>query len=327
MYNFEIDHRPGRKMQHADYLSRLDNIRRDEDEELPQNRTDADFVLTILYDLDGVYMSQRNMDVKVMANLLQTPGGRVEYNETSYDAAKREVKEETGLEINPQYWGVDPQYNCDIYTYRLGRMEKPKWMEPNKNGPWNHYEWKEYKSLARAGEITPTHTSMIDNLMEYFKVKTPLANQSMEDSEEEWREISWEPKYRTYDESMFTRRIPSLEEVQYSIKESTDNGLYNEPWWDHVTTTDNQQIDTNTPIHESWRWRAPPQELLNQYNDKSENRRRFPREVQPRRNSRRSYVEMGYDRNYRNNVTTRRSNRNPHKGVRFEQDLKKEPWW
>src|SRR3989337_3518513 len=92
-YHFTIDHRPGHKMQHADYMSRLDlNDIRELD--LPQNRMDADFVLNILYTQQGIYMSQRADHAKVMPNLLQIPCGKVDQGEISYEAVVRETIEE-----------------------------------------------------------------------------------------------------------------------------------------------------------------------------------------------------------------------------------------
>ena len=63
---------------------------------------------------------------ELMKGMLQTPCGKVESGESSWEAIIRETKEETGLEIWPSYLLNDEFYDCDIYTYRLGDMEKPE---------------------------------------------------------------------------------------------------------------------------------------------------------------------------------------------------------
>ena len=70
-----------------------------------------------------------------MAGMLQTPCKKVKLEESSWEAVTRETKEETGLEIWPSYLLNDEFYDCDIYTYRLGDMEKLERTEPEKNSP------------------------------------------------------------------------------------------------------------------------------------------------------------------------------------------------
>ncbi len=49
---------------------------------------------------DGKYlMLHRNKDKRIMPNVWMAPGGRREFNEGLFEAARREIKEETGLEI------------------------------------------------------------------------------------------------------------------------------------------------------------------------------------------------------------------------------------
>ncbi len=58
-YHFEIQHRPGRKMVYADYLSRLHQRKT----EYSWNRKDTKFVLNVLYTKKGVYRSERYKDL------------------------------------------------------------------------------------------------------------------------------------------------------------------------------------------------------------------------------------------------------------------------
>jgi 8-oxo-dGTP pyrophosphatase MutT (NUDIX family) len=128
-YDFQIHHRPGTKMAHADYLSRINQVVQ------PEFRRDATFVMNILYNDKGIYLSQRSKDAKVMAGQLQVPGGKVDAGETSIEAAIRETLEETNLKVKPIYWSIDHEFNTDIYLCKLRGTEWPEWTEKDKNGP------------------------------------------------------------------------------------------------------------------------------------------------------------------------------------------------
>ena len=131
-YQFDVEHKSGTKMQHADYFSRIENI------EVPltksQNRKNADYILVVLYNQDGLFMSQRHHNIKVMPEMLQTVCGKIKKGETSYEAVKWEVQEETGLNSHSYYWDIDSCFNYDIYTYQVGNWKYIKCIEPNKNG-------------------------------------------------------------------------------------------------------------------------------------------------------------------------------------------------
>src|SRR6266511_1520862 len=58
-YHFDIQHKPGKKMGHADYLSRMNSTQT----EFPWNRKDAKYVLNVLYNDKGVYGSERYKDL------------------------------------------------------------------------------------------------------------------------------------------------------------------------------------------------------------------------------------------------------------------------
>ena len=61
-----------------------------------------------------------------MKRMLQTSYKKVELGKSSQKAVIRKTKEEIGLEIWPSYLLNDKFYDCDIYTYKLGDMEKPE---------------------------------------------------------------------------------------------------------------------------------------------------------------------------------------------------------
>ena len=148
-YFFEVEHRPGKKMGHADYLSRINQT----NPEYPWDRKDAKYVLNVLYNDKGVYGSERYKDP--MEGLIQVPCGKVDPGETSYQAVCRETREETGLHTASVYLTTDKSFNCDLYTTDIGERI-PQWMEPSKNGPWTFYTWAEWEVLTNQGELTPS---------------------------------------------------------------------------------------------------------------------------------------------------------------------------
>ena len=58
IYFFEIEYRSEKKMGHADYLSRINQI----NIEYSWDRKDAKYILNILYNDKGVYRSERYKD-------------------------------------------------------------------------------------------------------------------------------------------------------------------------------------------------------------------------------------------------------------------------
>ena len=99
------------------------------------------------------------------------------------------MEEETGIKCNPEYWGTDHKFNCDIYTYRL-KKETLKWKESQKNGLWIHYTQDEYQNLAKAEETTPTHTTYWEEILEFLntKVPSPIPIRSWRIDEQEWKD-------------------------------------------------------------------------------------------------------------------------------------------
>jgi len=73
-----------------------------------------------------------------MKGSLQVVFGKSD-SEESQIAARRKVREETGLELSQmQYLVIDQDYDCDIYICDIERF-KPRRIEPDKADLWKHY--------------------------------------------------------------------------------------------------------------------------------------------------------------------------------------------
>ena len=80
------------------------------------------YVLNILYNNHGIFLSKRLQKDKPMFNLWQVAGGKIEQGESSLQAVLREIKEETGLVVAKEdcnYLMNDLQFNCDVYITRI----------------------------------------------------------------------------------------------------------------------------------------------------------------------------------------------------------------
>ena len=94
-------------------------------EDTPCNCTiseEPNYVMNILFNDYGVYLSQRIQPEKEMYNLLQAPEGKVEESEDFIEAAWRETWEETGIDCDEndmKFILNDLEYNCDMYITRI----------------------------------------------------------------------------------------------------------------------------------------------------------------------------------------------------------------
>jgi 8-oxo-dGTP diphosphatase len=78
------------------------------------------------------------------------PGGHLEFNEEIIDCARREVLEETGLEIISPIVGPvtndifldDRKHYITVFVVCESKTGDPKILEPNKCDEWNWFEWK-----------------------------------------------------------------------------------------------------------------------------------------------------------------------------------------
>ncbi len=108
-YFFEIEHRPEKKMDHANYLSRINQTNL----EYLWDRKNVKYILNVLYNNKEVYGLERYKDP--MEELIQVPYGKVNLRETSYQAVCREIREEIGLYTALVYLITDKGFNCNLY--------------------------------------------------------------------------------------------------------------------------------------------------------------------------------------------------------------------
>lgn len=82
------------------------------------------------------------------------PGGHIEWNESIVECAKREVLEETGLEITDLRYGpytndifaAEQKHYITVFVLAHSRAGEPKIMEPDKCGEWKWFQWHELPS-------------------------------------------------------------------------------------------------------------------------------------------------------------------------------------
>ena len=106
------------------------------------NHVEPEFVLAILYDDNGVFMSQRKDSTKPMYLKYQVPYGKVDPPETSLQVVHRETYEETGLSIAHKRFqkiATDQYYDYDMYKCKLQEREVPELTEPHKMIAWVYY--------------------------------------------------------------------------------------------------------------------------------------------------------------------------------------------
>ncbi|CAI2196222.1 2958_t:CDS:2, partial [Funneliformis geosporum] len=117
---------------------------------LQENSKIPEFVGAIIQDKQGrILVSQRSLRSKMYPGQWQIPGGKVEKDENSLKALKREVKEETNLEVISAEPLIALRYNSNVLIYLVQTQGKPKTMEPEKlNTGWIYIEVNELKKMA-----------------------------------------------------------------------------------------------------------------------------------------------------------------------------------
>nr|CAG8573536.1 12153_t:CDS:2 [Entrophospora candida] len=137
-----------------------EKLERMENEEKHKGRS---FVIIILWDDEGTWISRRENMNKVYYGLYQYPGGGKEDGESFKEAAIRELEEETGIERNIEdleyvtthKWKNNGQEcKTKVYLVRLFRIigERPEVREPNNIKEWIKIDYKDLRHY----KMTPT---------------------------------------------------------------------------------------------------------------------------------------------------------------------------
>ena len=114
-------------------------------------------VAAVIFDKKGrVLVSQRALNSKLYPGKWQVPGGKVEKGENHLEALKREVKEETDLEIVSINNVLIRWFEVAIYQVEV--VGEAKAMEPTKiNTKWEYMEIEE----LRKKDTTPTLSELL----------------------------------------------------------------------------------------------------------------------------------------------------------------------
>ncbi|MDO8530160.1 MAG: NUDIX domain-containing protein [bacterium] len=95
------------------------------------------------------------------------PGGHMEYMESFEECARREVKEETGLEVeNMRFLSLSnnkkylPKHYVEVGFVAEWKSGEAKTLEPDKIGDWKWYN---------IDELPEPHFSLLPNLIESYK--------------------------------------------------------------------------------------------------------------------------------------------------------------
>ena len=118
-------------------------------------------VAAIILDKKGrILVSQRSLNSKLYPGKWQVPGGKVEKGENHLDALKREVKEETDLEIISINNLLIRWF--DVAIYQVEVVGEAKVMEPTKvNTNWEYMEVEELQKK----DTTPTLSELLRRAM------------------------------------------------------------------------------------------------------------------------------------------------------------------
>ena len=105
----------------------------------------------MIFDENKVLLGHRSKNKKDTGGIYEVdcwtlPGGKQEYNETFFDGAKREVKEETNLDIEDlELFGASDDIQPDRHYITMQVIAKkyngiPQVMEPTKENEWKWFD-------------------------------------------------------------------------------------------------------------------------------------------------------------------------------------------
>src|SRR5215469_11398446 len=135
------------------------------------------YVINVLYNNHGIFLSKRLQKDKPMFNLWQVAGGKVERGESSLQAVLRETKEETGLQLAKEdciYLTNDPKFNCDIYLTKVFDNQQLQRTEPEKQGAWTNMAFQQYEFMAKNKELTPSLITFCTLILTNLQKEEPV---------------------------------------------------------------------------------------------------------------------------------------------------------
>lgn len=104
--------------------------------------------VSVLVVRDGMLLLGRRINTGTLDGWLSTPGGRIEQGETMFQAARRELKEETGLGTGlllvigfKEHFRAGKHYFM-VYLYADDVTGVPQNLEPGKCEGWCWVEWE-----------------------------------------------------------------------------------------------------------------------------------------------------------------------------------------
>jgi ADP-ribose pyrophosphatase YjhB (NUDIX family) len=145
------------------------------------------YIINIIYNNHGIYLSKRLQPEKPMYNLWQVVCGKVEKGESTLQAVLRETKEETGLEIgrnNTQLIFNDPTFNCDVYITKVTDDQKLQRIESEKQGAWTITSFDQFKFMVKHKKLTPTLVEYSNTILNQLIREEPAYINQREKAEE-----------------------------------------------------------------------------------------------------------------------------------------------
>ena len=155
------------------------------------------YILNVLYHNPAIiWVSKRSIEAQVMPGLWQTVCKKIEPDEKSAEACRRETLEETGISLSLNRIKKvfnDSQFNCDVYITKLRDEETPRWTEADKARPWKVIGQKKYFEWTGKRIMTPTHVNHC------IKIIKALYEDSMKSSIDPLEEHEYVYKYNEID--------------------------------------------------------------------------------------------------------------------------------
>lgn len=117
----------------------------------------------------SVWMQKRREKGHTLNGLWEFPGGKVEKDETSSAAARREVWEEVGVEIKrPTFFKLyQNQYGEKIYNLSVYIDSDTMVLPLDQNRKWFHFSC-EKKSQYLTGKIPTTNHKILDDIITQY---------------------------------------------------------------------------------------------------------------------------------------------------------------